>query len=81
MCVATDLANDQLIGAFVASPLPMSEKDRPGKFEFTGGTGKYAGITGAFSYVVHPQEFPFPALAAANHYVNHNTYEGSYKLP
>lgn len=81
MCVATDLAGDQVIGTFAAPAVPMTDKERPGKFEFTGGTGKYAGITGTFSYVVHPQEFPFPVLAAANHYANHNTYEGSYKLP
>jgi len=81
MCVATDLGGDQIVGDFVASPVPMSDKERRGKFEFVGGTGKYVGITGEFTYINYPYEMPYPELAAANHYAAHNTYQGTYKLP
>ena len=81
MCVATDLGGDQIVGDFVASPVPMSEKERPGKFEFVGGTGKYAGITGTFTYINYPYEMPYSELVAANRYAAHNTYQGTYKLP
>jgi len=81
MCVATDLGGDQIVGDFVASPVPMSDKERPGKFEFVGGTGKYAGITGTFTYINYPYEMPYSELAAANRYAAHNTYQGTYKLP
>ena len=81
MCVATDLGGDQIVGDFVASPVPLSDKERRGKFEFVGGTGKYVGITGAFTFINYPYEMPYSDLAAANHYAAHNTYEGTYKLP
>jgi hypothetical protein len=82
MCVSTDLGGDQVIAQFATTdPVPISDKERHGTCELIGGTGKYAGITGSFSFIVHPQEFPFPALAAPNHYTAHNTYEGTYKLP
>jgi hypothetical protein len=42
------------------------------------GTGKYAGISGGFSYVIHGNEF---RSAAEGTYVNYGTNQGSYKLP
>jgi hypothetical protein len=44
----------------------------------TGGTGKFAGITGAGTYINHANEF---RTAAAGTFVNYIAVKGTYKLP
>jgi hypothetical protein len=45
---------------------------------FTAGSGKYAGITGIYTWVVHAPEF---RAATEGTYLNYSPGEGSYKLP
>ena len=76
-CVATDPAGDQLAGTGAAEKHPQDAKSFGGSVTWTAGTGKYAGISGAFKFVCHPD---FRA-AAEGTYLLYCTQEGSYKLP
>jgi hypothetical protein len=81
MCIGTDQGGDQIVANFIqtGASVPTSDKTWPGTNTFLAGTGKYQGITGAFSYLLHPYEFQ--AGATDHRYFGFNTYEGSYKLP
>jgi hypothetical protein len=46
--------------------------------DYTSGTGKFAGITGEFTYSVHSGDF---RPAAEGTYVVYGNIEGNYKLP
>ncbi len=43
----------------------------------TGGTGKFAGISGTGTYINHANEFRTATLGT---FVNYLTFEGTYKL-
>ena len=50
----------------------------PASAKFTGGTGKFVGISGGFTYVAHANEL---RTAVEGTYAVYTTNEGSYKLP
>ncbi len=78
-CVATDPAGDQLVGN-VASDEKFAADAK--SFSISGtittGTGKYAGISGGWTIVVHGPEF---RTAADGTYVTYGPLQGSYKIP
>jgi hypothetical protein len=78
-CVLTDPKGDQISLDFQhekwSSPYA---KNVPASAKFTGGTGKFAGISGGFTYVAHTNEL---RTAADGGYGFYNTHQGSYKLP
>ena len=78
-CVLTDPAGDQISGDFVHEKWhALDEKNVPASFKFTAGTGRFAGISGEFTYVAHVNEF---RTAAEGTYAVYATFQGSYKLP
>jgi hypothetical protein len=77
-CVGTDPSGDQIYGDFVYPTVALSAKSAGAKFTFTGGTGKYAGISGGFPYV---QDFGAFRTGVEGTFVSHATFQGSYKLP
>jgi hypothetical protein len=77
-CVGTDPAGDQLAGNFGDEKHTPDQQSWSGSIKWTTGTGKFVGITGGHSYVIHSNEFR-PTTEGT--YVNHATYEGGYKLP
>jgi hypothetical protein len=78
-CVATDPGGDQIVAEFADSEKHApDQKSWNGAAKFTTGTGKYVGISGGFTYVIHGNEF---RSAAEGTYTNYATNQGSYKLP
>jgi hypothetical protein len=78
-CVATDPGGDQIVAEFADSEKHApDQKSWNGAAKFTTGTGKYVGISGGFTYVIHGNEF---RSAAEGTYANYATNQGSYKLP
>ena len=76
-CVSTDPAGDQ-IGADVVSDGKIDlSKPFSATASFVAGTGKYAGISGGWSFVGHSSEFKTPDGT----YVQYGPIKGSYKLP
>jgi hypothetical protein len=78
-CVITDPAGDQIV-ADIASDgkYAMDAKNYNGTATFTTGTGKYAGISGGYTIVLHGPEF---RTAAEGTYVVYGPVKGSYKVP
>ena len=78
-CVWMDPAGDQIV-ANIASDgkFAADAKSFNGTATFTTGTGKYAGISGSWTFVGHGPEF---RTAADGTYVQFGNMEGSYKLP
>jgi len=77
--VGTDPAGDQIVTTFATDGrYPADTKTVSGKVTFTNGTGKYAGITGGYSFVNHGTDF---RTAAEGTYVQYAAFQGSYKLP
>jgi hypothetical protein len=77
-CVTTDPAGDQIASDVVSEgTAAVDAKATHGKGVFTGGTGKYAGISGGWTFVTHTGEYK---VSADNTYVQNNTNEGTYKL-
>jgi hypothetical protein len=77
-CVGTDPTGDQVVLNFADEKHPLGQKIIKGSFTLTGGTGKYAGITGTASYNDDGAMFKTTEKGT---YVGHNTNEGTYKLP
>ena len=77
-CVVTDPAGDQ-IAADIASDgtFPADAKTIPAKGTFTTGTGKYAGISGNLTNVLHT-EF---RTAVEGIFANYGDFQATYKLP
>jgi hypothetical protein len=78
-CVVTDPAGDQ-IAADIASDgtFPADAKTVPAKGTFTTGTGKYAGISGSLTNILHHPDF---RTAAEGTYVQYGELQAKYKLP
>jgi hypothetical protein len=76
-CVGTDPTGDQAVLNFASEKHPLDQKITKGSFTLTGGTGKYAGITGTASFTDDGAMFK----TTEGTYVAHNTTEGTYKLP
>ena len=78
-CVATDPAGDQISFDFEQEKWSLATgKNVHETAKITGGTGKFAGISGGFPWVVHVNEF---RTAVEGTYAVYATYQGSYKLP
>src|SRR3954471_22742905 len=78
-CVGMDPDGDQFVlDVASAEPRVNNAKTSTVKVEFTGGTGKYTGISGGGSATCHDGEFK---TAAENSYSNYCANTGSYKIP
>jgi len=78
-CVGTDPAGDQIVGDFLHEMHTIDDKSPRASFKFTGGTGKYDGITGGWTYVNDYNAF---RTAVPGTYASHVVkFQGSYKLP
>ncbi len=76
-CVFTDPDGDQIV-ADGAVKHASNAKSFDASSTFTSGTGKYTGITGGTTEVLHGPEFKTPADGA---YVQYGEIQGRYKLP
>jgi hypothetical protein len=78
-CVVTDPAGDQIVADISSDgTYPADAKIITGKGTFTSGTGKYAGISGNLTNVLHDPEF---RTATEGTFVNYGEFQASYKLP
>jgi hypothetical protein len=78
-CVGTDPTGDQLVGNFGPDEKHTpDQKSWNGSATYTTGTGKYAGISGGWTYVIHVNEFR-PATEGT--FLNYVTFQAHYKLP
>lgn len=78
-CVATDPAGDQVVASFGPDEKHApDQKSWHGSGTFTMSTGKYRGISGGWTNVIHSNEFR-PATEGT--YFNYVTFQASYKLP
>jgi hypothetical protein len=78
-CVVTDPAGDQIAADITNDEsFPADAKSRPAKGTFTTGTGKYAGISGSLTNVLHTPEF---RSAVDGTKVRNGDMQASYKLP
>jgi hypothetical protein len=77
-CVGTDQAGDQLALTLSDEKHAPDQKSWNGSVTFTNGTGKYTGISGTGTYVVHGNEFRPPSQGVI---VDYNTIQGNYKIP
>ena len=78
-CVITDPVGDQIVVDIASDGKYAADaKSYNGTATFTTGTGKYAGISGGYTIVIHGPEF---RTAAEGTYVIYGPVKGSYKLP
>jgi hypothetical protein len=78
-CVVTDTVGDQIVGNIATDGKPAADaKSFSVTATITTGTGKYAGISGGWTIVVHGPEF---RTATEGTYVTYGPLQGSYKLP
>jgi len=77
-CVVTDQAGDQFVSNFITEKRGIDQPSYSGSDTWTGGTGKYAGISGGGTSVFHSGEFR-PTTDGT--YFNYATWQGNYKLP
>ena len=78
-CVVTDPGGDQIVADITNDEtFPADAKSRPAKGTFTTGTGKYAGISGSLTNVLHTPEF---RTAVDGTVVRNGDMQASYKLP
>jgi hypothetical protein len=77
-CLSTDPAGDQISSDIAADgKRAVDAKTSGGKGTFTGGTGKYAGISGGWTFVTHSPEFK---VSVDNTYVQLGSNGRSYKM-
>jgi hypothetical protein len=76
-CVSMDPAGDQIV-INITGDGRLDAKSFNGTATFTTGTGKYAGISGGYTIILHGPEF---RTAAEGTYVQYGKMEGSYTLP
>jgi hypothetical protein len=76
-CVRTDPAGDQFVQSFVSEKTSLG-KSFKGSETLTGGTGKFAGITGSGTYMWDGNTFK---TAEKGTFISHGTHNLSYKLP
>jgi hypothetical protein len=77
-CVATDISGDQFIDIFNDDKHALDAKSFGGTDKWSGGTGKYAGISGGGKYICHPADFKSPAEGT---FLGYCTLDWNYKLP
>jgi hypothetical protein len=79
-CVGTDQSSDQLMLRFNSADEQMPDKNRLVNVVLLGGTGKYLGITGGWTLIVHGGDFK--AATGDNVYMITGTdFTGDWKLP
>ncbi len=76
-CVTTDTGGDQIV-IETESEKHSLQTNFSIKAKFTAGTGKYTGISGENTCVLHGNEF---RPASAGTFFDYERCEGSYKLP
>jgi len=76
-CAGNDPAGDQVVFNWESEEHTPDQKVVRGTFAWTGGTGKYAGIRGAGTYVDYAGEFRPLADGAI---VTYLTFEGGYTI-
>jgi hypothetical protein len=76
-CVTTDPEGDQFVTANLSEKHAIDAKSFGVNIKYSGGSGKYAGISGDERDICHSGEFKTPEGT----YVQYCTYEGSYKIP
>ena len=78
-CIWTDPDGDQIVDDFASDGnYPANLKNVKGSATLTSGTGKYAGITGSLTYVLHYNDFRSATEGTSLDYGN---VQSSYKLP
>jgi hypothetical protein len=78
-CVGTDPTGDQLVIQTGGDERhPMDAKTSSGSSTIIAGTGKYTGITGGATFVLHGSEFK---TATEGTYANYGEIQAKYKLP
>ena len=77
-CVGNDPSGDQVVFNWESEKHAPGQKVVRGTFSWTGGTGKYAGIRGAGTYVDYSGEFQ---PLAEGTIVSYLTFEGNYRTP
>jgi hypothetical protein len=77
-CAATDIDGDQIMEDVLPEPYQNGAKEIRGVVTFTGGTGKYAGITGEIKFVSYQGLF---RSFADNAFEAYAAGEGHYQLP
>ena len=77
-CVGNDPSGDQVVFNWESEKHGPGQKVVRGTFSWTGGTGKYAGIRGAGTYVDYSGEFQ---PLAEGTIVSYLTFEGNYRTP
>jgi hypothetical protein len=77
-CVLTDPAGDQIATDLVSDGKVDFTKIWGDTHTISAGTGKYAGISGGWTFTLYQSEFKTPA---AGTWVQYGTLKGSYKLP
>jgi hypothetical protein len=88
-CVGTDPAGDQLALTLSDEKHAPDQKSWNGSVNLTAGTGKYTGISGSGTYVIHGNaEFRQPqgsyvdySTIQGNYKVDYSTIQGNYKIP
>ena len=75
-CIGTDPAGDQVVDNWVTEDHELGAKSVKVIDKYTGGTGKYAGISGGGTAVL---DMGFRAPEGS--YATHGPTEGNYKLP
>jgi hypothetical protein len=76
--VATDPAGDQFVQSFSGEKQSLDQKILKGSITLSGGTGKFAGMTGTGTFVLDSNAFRSTEKGT---YFDHGTREYSYKLP
>jgi hypothetical protein len=76
-CVATEPAGDQFVQSFVTEKFSLGQTVK-GSLTLSGGTGKFAGITGSGTFVADGNTF---RPTEKGTYFTHGTREYSFKLP
>jgi hypothetical protein len=77
-CSGNDPVGDQVVLNWESEKHPPDQKVVSGTFNWTGGTGKYAGIRGDGTYVDYAGEF---LPLAEGTVVRYFKFDGNYKLP
>lgn len=77
-CVAADTSGDQFIDIAIDDKHSLDAKSFSGTDRWSGGTGKYAGISGGGRYTCYPADFRSPTEGT---FLAHCTLDWNYKLP
>jgi hypothetical protein len=77
-CVGTDHAGDQIVDDFTTEPHKLGEATVKGADHWTGGSGKYAGVTGGGPWTA---DLAFKTTNEGAYVVHIVPFQGSYKLP